>query len=483
MSVTSLATLLTEQTPEQIFAQLLAYYTANNFPTTSWQTGGVERTRLMAISTVLSDISTNYVPTITSGGFLSLAAALTDPSWLQLLAAQNFSVDFNPAMFTVGQIVLSTVASGAGPYTVNDGDLIATFAQTGNRYISNGNGTQTIPMGGSKTLFFVAEFAGAQYNDASNQTSPLITLVTSLPGVILSNSGGAYTPVSHIGSGTGTITPSGSPPSHQVRININTSGTATTAIVSYSLDGSPYVTLTGPGPTYSIGVTGITFTLANGTGSPSFIENDSYLFNSPGSWIDTPGSNVETNASLEARCQARWSSLSPIPVTNLYYLLATSTPNVGSQVTQVIVVPDAVINSKVNIVIAGPAGALQPAVISAVQQYVSAHAPITVYPVVVSPSTQSIAISANITVQASQLIAAQNAIATALINYIDAVGINGTIRINSIVELIMQVQGVIDVTYGSATINGSAANLTLGNSTTFVIPSQPDLTGLAYTTV
>jgi uncharacterized phage protein gp47/JayE len=65
----------------------------------------------------------------------------------------------------------------------------------------------------------------------------------------------------------------------------------------------------------------------------------------------------------------------------------------------------------------------------------------------------------------------QQAIALALQNYTNGAGINGTLRVSTVVELVMLITGVIDIS--GVTINGVAANLTLGSSTTFVVASGP----------
>jgi uncharacterized phage protein gp47/JayE len=148
-------------------------------------------------------------------------------------------------------------------------------------------------------------------------------------------------------------------------------------------------------------------------------------------------------------------------------------------VTQVVVVPDSVINNQVNIVIAGPAGALPASIIAAVQSYINPRVPITDKPVVVSPSSFAITLAGLVTVSASQRVAAQNAILVAITNYVAGIGINGTLRISALVEQIMLVPGVVDVS--GVTINGVAANVTLGSSTTFVLPAQPTL-ALSYVT-
>lgn len=471
----TLAQLLVPQTIEQIFQDLLGFYQANGFPVQSWQPGGTERTRLMAFATGLLDISAQYIPSLASGALLDYAELLENPDWLRLLALNNFEIPYNKANFTIGTIKLTD--GGNGPYTFAAGDLIAVFAATGKRYI-NTNG-DTLPHNGTVNVTFHAEFAGASYTDPSNSGS--ISLATPLPGVTLTNPAGNYTDVAHVGSGTGTLTLGGSPVgAHQVSVRIDSTGAAGVASWSYSLDGKPYVSEGAVTTDANLGGTGISVTLTNGVSGTSFVLDDTYLFNTPGSWITQQGSDDESSPALAERCRDRWSTLSPIPTNSFYELIATSTPTVGSQVTQVKVLTDPVINNKVLLLVAGPEGALPVDTIAAIQSYINPRIPETDLAIVVSPSTLDITIAGNVTVTASQFTAASNAITTAITNYVNASGINGTIRLAKIIDLIMNTSGVIDT--DTITINAVAANLTLGSSTSFVIANFLALS-LAYTTV
>ena len=468
--MTTLSDLLTTQTAQQIFSTLLGYYQAAGFPTTSWQPMGVERTRLMAFATAMADVSANYIPAIAGGGYVDTATG----DWLRLLAAQQYGISYTPAGFTSGAMVLTSSAA-APTYTINAGDLIAVVAATGNRYINTTGGT--LSPSSSLSLTFKAEFAGAKYADPSNSA---ITLVSPLPGVTVTNPSSTYSSVAKIGSGTGTLTLSGTPVGgHQVVVLINSSGSATGCTWSYSLDGAPYVSV-GSAASYVISSVGIVITLVDGGSGTSFAAGDTHTFACPGSWVTAQGNDIESDAALAARCRARWATLSSVPTSNLYYLLATSHPTVGSQITQVVVVPDAVIGSQVNVIVAGPAGALPLGVVGQLSDWMTWRVPLTERVVVSTPSTLAITLAGTVTVKAASLSTAQTAISTALTAYVNSVGINGTIRLAAIIEQIMLVSGAVDCS--GITINGSAANLTLGSSTTFVLPSLSSLS-FTYSTV
>lgn len=470
----ALASLLPSQTVQQLYTSLLGYYTAAGFPVTSWQVGGVERTRLFAFATVLQNTIASYIPGITAGGFVDYAPGT---GWMALLAAQMYNLTQNAATYTVGTITL-TAAAGVATQTYTAGQLKITFPASGRSYLNQG--TIVIPVGpGSVSGSFVAENPGSAYNDPSNVTGILLT--TTIPGVTITNVAFAYSTVVQTGSGTGTIGIGGSPiGAHQIIVRIDSSGQSGVATWSYSLDGAAYISAGNAASLTNIASLGINVTLVNGAGSPSFILGDTLTASSPGSWITSQGSDLEADTALATRCKARWATLANVGVSQLYQLLATSTPTVGSQVTQVIVQPDANINNKLLIVVAGAAGVLPAGTITTIQSYVSSRTPITVSPVVMSPTTLGITLAGTITCYVSQLANVQNLIQTAMTAYSNSVPINGTYRLSAIIEQIMLQSGVVDVS--GVTINAAAANLTLGSSTTYVLGLLNALT-FTYATV
>lgn len=469
----TLQQLLAPQTIEEIFSRLLAVYQAQGFPTTSWQTGGVDRTRTLAIATALLTISADYIPSIAAGGLLDYAALLENPDWIRLLAEQTYDLEYNRSSFTVGNM---TLTAGSAGYTITAGQVIVVFPATGNRYINSTGGV--LASSGTLELDFTAEFAGAQYNDASNGT---ITLVTALPGVTVTNPSTDYTEVSQVGSGVGTVTPSGTPVgAHQVVIRIDTTGDAGVAAWSYSLDGSPYVSVGSEITVSDLGGTGIDVTLIDGSGGTNFVEDDTYSFNTPGSWITTQGSDDEANQALATRCRNRWSSLSGVATTGYYELLATSTPDVGSQVVHVSVLPDEDINNKVNCIVAGPEGILPPATITAIQTYIDGRTIGTDYVTVSSPSAQEMTYGGTLTVGAAYLAAAQDAADAAMNDFTNDGGVNPTFRIAEVIDRLMDIDGMVDA--ASITINGSSSNVTLGSASTFVV-GVFDSTSFTWVTV
>lgn len=473
--MSTLAELLTTQSTTQVFQYLLSQYQAAGFPVQSWQTGGVERTRMMATASALVDLANNYVADIAAGGFLDYAG--TD--WLRLLASQNYSIDYNKAVATVGSITLTNASANA--YTITAGQLVAVFGATGHRYINSTGGV--LGASSSLTLSFTAEFAGAAYADASN--SGALTLATPLPGVTLTNPAGSYTTQTHVGSGAGTLTLGGSPVgNHYIVVTIVSSGDPGVATWSYSLDGASSVNAGAVSSLTNIGGYGINVTLV-GTGSGySFVAGDTYAFGTPGSWITTVGADDEANTALASRCKARWPSLSSVPTKGYYQLIASSEPTYGAAVQAVIVVADTTINNKVNVVCAGPTGALPPAAVTALDAWVKARSVGTDFPVVSTVGAQSVTLAGTITVPVGALATAQAAIQTAMSSYVSVagVGINGTVKLAVIAEKIMAIVGDQYGNVTGLTINGAAADLVIGTSSTFYAPSLQAL-GFGYVTV
>ena len=472
----TLSSLLTTTTQPQVYATLLQYYQAAGYPTTAWQAGDIDSTRMMAIATAIASYVTNYLPAVAGGTMLDYAPNY--PGWTALMAAELYSLAQSLATYTQGTITATNTATV--PYTFLPGQLTIVFAGSGNRYINTGTGT--IPASGVlANIVFQAENPGASYIDGSNLTGT-ITLVTPLPGVTMSNPALPFTTVARTGAGTGTLAPAGTTSAHSVIIAFTATGSATTASWSYALDGAPAV-LVGISPSAAIGTTGITVTLTNGAaGTVSFAKGDTFAFNSPGSWITSQGANTETDLALASRCRNRWSSLSSVPTVGLYQLLATSTPGVGSQVMNVSVIPDTVVNNRVNIIISGPGGILPPAVVAQVQTYIGQRVPITDLPVVQSPGTLAINIVGTVYISISQQASAQAAIVTAIGAYVASIPVNGTVQLSEIITLIRSAPGVINVAVPTLTLNGSNADLVLGSATTFVVPAYPPVLTLAVVT-
>lgn len=485
----TLAQLLQSLTFDQNLATLIAYYQKVGFPTSSWQDFDTDLTRSQAFATAITDAVTNQVPAIAGGSLLDYAPNY--PGWTALTAAQIFSLSQLEATYTVGN-VLATNSSGAA-YTFSDSNpLIIAFEASGNRYRSVGSGT--IPASGTLTIQVKAEFAGASYVDPSNSGD--ISIVTpSMPGVAITNPSTAFTDVTHTGSGLGTVVPSGSPAlAHSVLVTVLATSTNGPPNISYSIDAGTPVSTTAASLT-NIGGTGIDLAFNDGAGGVSWVENDTYEFTTPASWITSQGADAQTDLSLADDCRNRWATVRIVdsgatdtedrlapPTMGFYELLAKRTPTIGAQVTQVFVVPDATINNKVNIIVAGPGGVLPAATITAIQDWITPWARGCDIPVVQSPTTTPVTIALSATAFVSQLAAASAAAQTALLDYIASIPVNGTVELGEIITIVRSTAGVAKINVASVLINGVAADLVLGSSSTYVLPRYPPTLNITWAT-
>ena len=92
--MTTLADVITLKTQEEWFAFLLAQYQLAGFPVQSWQDGGVELTRLLAMSSGLASLG-NYLPANAGGTMLDYAPNF--PNWTALTSQQLYNILQNPA--------------------------------------------------------------------------------------------------------------------------------------------------------------------------------------------------------------------------------------------------------------------------------------------------------------------------------------------------------------------------------------------------
>src|SRR5579859_248274 len=170
MPVVSLSSLIVPLSKDDVLATTLKLLKLAGFPVTSWAASSVPRVLVEIFSQTVADLSTT-ISNLASSGFLSLATG----DWLALLADEFFDVQKKPAVFARGIATLTD--GGGGPFTILPGQLWA-VSKSGRRFSNIDGGT--LPLGGTLTLSWQAEFAGT---DANIPSGDLSTLVTPLPGV------------------------------------------------------------------------------------------------------------------------------------------------------------------------------------------------------------------------------------------------------------------------------------------------------------
>lgn len=199
-----------------------------------------------------------------------------------------------------------------------------------------------------------------------------------------------------------------------------------------------------PGSAYNVGA---------GTVSVLFTSLAGVTVSNPnpvgGSWITTPGADRETDAQAAIRAISRWPALG-IGVASDAYDLWVKTAS--SSVTQTYVREDPATPGNVQVYLAGNGGAVDGAVVAAVQAYVDPRAPLTTIAVVASATAVPITVAGTLYVTTGNAVAAAAAVDDNIGAYFNSgtnsideelpgVGIAGTAYTSAIVEQAMLAPG------------------------------------------
>jgi uncharacterized phage protein gp47/JayE len=171
----SLASLLVQQTKEEIYEYALAVATALELPVTSWRAGDPTRA-LFQLEAELIEALESVVAGYIASGFLDHA----EGDWLEVLAEQVFGVTVSPASYASTTVTLTN--AGGGVYTIDAGDLVLKNTTSGATYRNTTGGT--LSAGGTLDIAVEAEEAGADFSAAAGEIDDL---VTTLLGVTCTN--------------------------------------------------------------------------------------------------------------------------------------------------------------------------------------------------------------------------------------------------------------------------------------------------------
>jgi len=450
MASPNLSDLLVALTKEQIKAALLADLQGRSFPVSDWLEGAVVRTLIDLFCGALARLYV-LVASIAAGGFVNLASG----DWLTLAAREVYQLERIPSAFTQGYVKL-TSAAGAGPYTIAIGQLFFQSA-SGKRFTNITGGT--LNAASTLVLQVQAESPGASYNVPEGT---ILTMVTPLPGVTVTNPLRLGS-VTHTGSGTGTVTPSGTPSLNAlVVVKLITGGATGAATFQASLDGgATWGTTTVTGGAVVLAGTGITLAFAG-----TFTLGDRYSFST--SWISTSGRDAEADADLQARCNARWPDLGEAPTEDVYDLWArTAAPTVVKTMAQ----PSDTVPGQVDLYLATAAGVTPGGDVSAVADFVAAREPLMLTSNVQSAAPSNIAVEATLYVQAAYLATAPVDAEGRLEALIAALPIGGTLYLS---ELGAQLTPPAGITHVVVTL--PAADVALGAGDVATLSPAPVLT-------
>jgi hypothetical protein len=460
MALPLLADLFNIPTQQQVIdGDMIPELQSQGVRVTDWVVGSVVRAASYAFSKAKVDVLTEIAAMAAAGfedyvfGFSQAPGGIDVTGWAPLVAKQRYNVDQILATYTRRQILLTnTVASSYGP--LNPGALMVQFP-SGNRYVLDQ--IVTIPSSSSVTATFRSEFTyttNASYN-GDPDSAAIILVTATFPGVTATNPRPNFSPYTHVGVGTGTLSQSGTDGlAHSFRVRIDSNGQSGAASWSYSMDGAAFASA-GTAASFGIGG-GTTTTLVNGTVNPSFVAGDIYYFFSPGSSLLSAGRPDETPGQLGTRCRGLWpmlgwpkdvngNTIAMSPAASAYIALAQSSSN---QVTQVLVQTSTTVNDEVDIVVAGQGAILDAGTVAAIQAFFNSFSMLTDRPVVSSPTARPINLASGvITVKQAQLAQAQAQLQTQLQAYFtgndsQGLAINGRIDHAYLVELVRALPGV-----------------------------------------
>lgn len=157
------------------------------------------------------------------------------------------------------------------------------------------------------------------------------------------------------------------------------------------------------------------------------------------SWIEEQGSDEESDEALRARCKARWSTLGSGSTEGAYYYWATSVQGVR----RATVVGDRV---PVQVYVAGDSGPVDESVRVAVDTVLRAKKPLTVPLLTLNTLASRTAIAGTVVVDPKfDLDATLAAVKLALDRLARATPVGGQIIRDRIIQVVMDVPGVVDV--------------------------------------
>lgn len=147
-------------------------------------------------------------------------------------------------------------------------------------------------------------------------------------------------------------------------------------------------------------------------------------------WITTQGVNQETDAALRRRCLDKWSSIGAgVKDAYVYHCKQAST-----QVTKVRAYEATPSGGKVTVYVAGPDGALDGSVVSAVYAYLKdGRVPLCVTPIVYSVTNRIVPYSGEVTVAAANLEAVKAAIEAQVKDHETTIDIGGIVRVDDMI--------------------------------------------------
>lgn len=476
MATYTLADLRSPQSPAVIRAAIVADLQAAGVPTDDWipaEAGGPENIRLDAVSATLAYWLAGRVAELTRDGLLELATG----DGLKFYARQRYRVEKDLATKTVQSVGLWLV--GGAAKTFRPSDLIIRSFSTGNRYRLVDDVALTPAHTADAPFFahFEAEGAGSAYADVEGTVDTMVTAPSGVRGVNRRPSD--FLQARLLGVSTGSVSATfndqTSPPAYSsVRVRIRTQGDVGAATFDASFDGGrtwPFSSLAQA--TCDIG--GATLAFANGT-SPSFISGDVFTLLKADA-ILVRGADEESEESLRARCRAKWTTLSRVPLGAAIELMA----HIASRETdRVLVDANPSVPGGILVTVASATGPASPSATADIQDYIqlrlrgyqgmAAAATAGFFSpeetvLVESATAKEITPGGTVDAPKAKLVEVKTAANNAWLAYLKSVSIgvhpDGVVRITELIQALMDA-GARDVQV--PTLNGGSSNIVLAQN-------------------
>ena len=189
-----------------------------------------------------------------------------------------------------------------------------------------------------------------------------------------------------------------------------------------------------------------------------------------GGWITQQGADAESDASLRARCKARWPGATYMLSTAATYEAAARTAS--AEVTKVKVFANNPAPGQVKVVLAGSAGPVSGTAVTDVETYIADRLPLCVNATVQSATNVTVIVEAQLQCQAAYTGTVQAAAEAQLAALQAELDIGGTVYRSALIEALMAPTGMVNVVLSIPATTYVAAS-------TEVITLSPILTVLA----
>lgn len=173
---TTLETLTTPLTKDEIKTAIYDTMAANGVDTTGWKPGAVVRTMVAGVAIILAAFS-SLIALLARSGFLSIS----EGEWLTLVARYVYDTERITATFATGTVTIDNASGNI--YAIDPGDLILLNTATGATY----RNTALVNIGSMETGVSVAVQADIEGSGGTAAAGAIDDFVTTFLGLSVTN--------------------------------------------------------------------------------------------------------------------------------------------------------------------------------------------------------------------------------------------------------------------------------------------------------